>query len=94
MAAARRVGATLSVHSNVVARARAATGKINNKLADAQQLGDLPVVQHRLSSLPARGAAPREAGDIALDRLRTLLAGAAAGTPPPSMLRAVFGAAE
>ena len=77
----------------VLARARAAIGKLDGKLAAAQQLGDLRFFnraykRYRLDCL-RRGGRPMPYG-TAVAKLRKALAGAAAGAPITSLLGQVF----
>jgi hypothetical protein len=91
--AAARLGVVLGEHETVVARARAAIGKLDGKLAAAQQLGDLRFFnraykRYRLDCL-RRGGRPMPYG-TAVAKLRKALAGAAAGAPITSLLGQVF----
>jgi hypothetical protein len=77
----------------VLARARAAIGKLDGKLAAAQQLGDLRFFnraykRYRLDCL-RRGGRPMPYG-TAVAKLRKALAGAAAGAPITSLLSRIL----
>jgi hypothetical protein len=94
LAAAARLGVTLSDHAVVMQRARAAVGKLNGKLETAQANGDLRFFNrayHRYRlACQQRGEHAMPYG-TAMAKLRTLLAGAAAGVPVPDVIAAVFG---
>jgi hypothetical protein len=93
LAAAKRIDAVLSEHSTVLARAQAALSQLDGKLAAAQRAGDLKFFnqsyrQYRLDC--------KERGEhgmpynVALAKLRKILAGAAAGAQVPDLVAAVF----
>jgi hypothetical protein len=92
-AAANRLGVTLSEHTRVMERASAAAAKLDGKLAEAQNDGDLRFFNREFKR---RRIEAQRAGKgflsypTALGRLPRLLAGAAAGTKPESLLAAVF----
>jgi hypothetical protein len=75
-------------------RAKAATPKLGARLTVAQQTGALRFfnTEYRRRRLAARAAGVRfmSYGE-ARRRLRQALAGAAAGTPMPDLIAAVFG---
>jgi hypothetical protein len=93
LAAAARLGAVLSEHSAVMARAKTALTKLNARLATAKQTGALAFfnAEYQRRRLAARAAGARfmTYGE-AKRRLRKLLAGAAAGTPIANVLQRVF----
>jgi hypothetical protein len=92
-AAAERLGVGLSEHATVMARAKAATAKLDARLKAAQNDGLLSTFN---SEFRRRRLAARSAGKrfmpyaVAQRRLRRLLAAAAAGAPMPELMRAVF----
>jgi hypothetical protein len=93
LAAAKRIDATLSEHSVVVARAQAALDQLSVKLTTAQRAADLKFFnqayrQYRLGCQQrGEGAMPY---NVALAKLRKLLAGAAAGSSIEGVVERVF----
>jgi hypothetical protein len=93
LAAANRLGAVLSEHGAVMARAQAAIDQLSAKLSTAQANGDLKFFnrayrQYRLGC-QQRGEHAMAYG-VARAKLRKLLAGAAAGAPVSDLVAAVF----
>jgi hypothetical protein len=92
-AAAVRCDVVLSEHSVVLARAQSALSQLDGKLAVAQSKGDLQFFnrayrEYRLAC-KQRGE-HRMPYNIALAKLRKLLAAAAAGAPVSDLVAAVF----
>ncbi len=93
LAAAKRLDAVLSTHDVVVTRAQAAIDRLGTRLSTANANGDLKWFnrayrQYRLGCLQ-RGERAMDYG-AARDKLRELLAGAAAGVPVKDMVQRVF----
>ena len=96
LAAARKLSVTLTAHDVVIARAKAATARVENALSEAQACGDLQFFNREYKR---RRAEAQAAGNrfmsygVARARLRKAIASMAAGggTVTRELVRSVFG---
>jgi hypothetical protein len=92
-AAANRVGVVLTEHGTVVVRAQVAVNQLQEKISDAQRAGSLKFFNSEYrrrreeAKAAGRGFMPY---NLAMARLRSLLAGAAAGASIDGLIARVF----